>query len=307
MIKMWMLGFLAGFFLGLFLGLSVGIASAQAPPVRPEQPRPDVFPCVGCQIADRDGDGDGDLQDLNPTNLKAKRTHAIAYRVELKSGCVAGTMPADLERMNTVEAPKVGLTLRRNDTTYDFKVYISCGILHVQKCGGVNVFCLPDNFPYNTDVYMSDVLSNWDLGSRIGIPNHEVICHAVATCGEQYALCGASCGFASSPNWIDFMNTGPQSRVGFTINTCERWYRIMWPIDVNACAGLPPVVQEPPPPVVVQPPSYAPECWSTNPIHYDPAWAGRWNFCGQVWVGPLGHFVNPSTSQWYYPNGAAIP
>lgn len=51
------------------------------------------------------------------------------------------------------------------------------------------------------------------------------------------------------------------------------------------------------------PPSYAPECWGEG---YDPSWHGRWNVCDAVWVGPQGHFVDPSTWAWYFANGAPM-
>lgn len=231
-----LLAMVAGVIVGLFFGMAITVARAEPP--RPEQKRPDIFP-IDPQFVPRDvdGDGDRDMQDLNPTTIKAKRTRAIAYRVALLSGCNAGLMPADLEYMNTEEAPKVGLALSRNDQAPDFIVFISCGLTQIQKCGSVNVFCLADGFPGNTNVYMSDVLSNWDRGSRIGIPLHEIVGHAVGTWNEQYATCGASCGFAPTPGLRDVMNTGPESRHGLEAVELERWERTMWAL-VDPCAPV---------------------------------------------------------------------
>lgn len=217
----------------LFLLLLSGPSHA-APPPDPAQQRPDIFPCNGCTINDRDRNGTGDMQDLNPTTLKAKQTRAVSYRLELRPGCNAGSMPADLERMNVHAREAVGLNITRNDSSFDFKVYISCGIEQINKCGGVNVFCLPDGFPYNTDVYMSDVMSGYQEGSKLGISLHEILGHAVGTWNEQYASCGSSCGFASTPNLSDFMNTGPLSRHGFSVSELGRWERTMWSLQA-AC------------------------------------------------------------------------
>jgi hypothetical protein len=210
-----------------------------APPPSPYQQRPDIFPCDGCRIADMDGNGVGDMQDLNPTTLKAKATRAIAYRVVLRPGCSAGSIPTDLAAMNAhVQDVGLGLTLTRTDAAPDFNVYISCGLEQISKCGGVNVFCLPDGFPYDTDVYLSDVLSGWEAGSRLGIPLHEIVGHAIGTWNEQYAICGASCGFASTPNQRDIMNTGPLSRHGIEQVELDRWERTMWSL-APSCIGDP--------------------------------------------------------------------
>lgn len=216
---------------------AIALAAAEsAPAPDPAQKRPDIFPCVGCSVQDVDGNGVRDMQDLNPTTRKAKSTRSIAYRVVTLSGCSAGRMPADLDAMNAHIRENVGLNIVRNDVAYDFTVYISCGLTQINKCGSTNVFCLPDGFPYNTDVYMSDVLSGYEAGSRLGIPLHEIAGHAVGTWGEQYQADGA---FSPTVNLYDFMNTGPLSRHGFSASELGRWERTMWAL-----------VQEPPPPVV---------------------------------------------------------
>lgn len=219
-------------FLALFL-LDVSKVASQVPPAPPEQQRPDIFPCSFC-TQDRDGDGKLTMQDYNPTSVKAKKTHSISYRVLVLSGCVSGTIPSDLQGMNVhVRDSLDGFVLNRNDQSYDFTVYISCGITHINKCGSVNVYCLPDGFPFNQDVYISDVLSTYYPASRLAILLHEIIGHAISTWNEQYAQCGSSCGFASTPGLVDFMNTGPLSRQGFEKNTLARWSRTMYVLDVH--------------------------------------------------------------------------
>jgi hypothetical protein len=278
MIRAFVMAILALGLCGIGFGIiSIKSATAAAPPPSPYQQRPDVFPCDGCRIADKDGNGVGDMQDLNPTTLKAKATRAIAYRVVLRPGCSAGAIPADLAAMNAhVQDVGLGLTLRRDDQIYDFSVNISCGLEQITKCGGVNVYCLPDGFPYDTDVYLSDVLSGWDSGSRLGIPLHEILGHAIGSWNEQYALCGASCGFASTPGLRDVMNTGPLSRHGIEQIELDRWERTMWPLTADNCIGA-----------------------------TDPSWGGYWDNCRGLWIGPDGWDLNPVTGAWQDKDGVS--
>lgn len=220
---------LAALAIGVALAICDGsTARADAPPPSPAQQRPDIFPCNGCVFSDQDGDGDADMQDLNPITRKLKATRTKTYRLRLISGCSMGSYPAMMAAYEAHVLSEFGYTATRNDTFYDHTVYVSCGLVQINKCGSVNVFCLPDGFPYNGDVYMSDVLSGWDAGSQIGITCHEVCGHADATWNEQYQACGSSCGFAPTPNLRDFMNTGAQSRHGVEAIECARWMRTMW-------------------------------------------------------------------------------
>lgn len=224
------------FLLGLLVGLLIaGVVDAEAqvpaPPVA--QQRPDIFPCSFCSV-DYDLDGKLTMQDYNPTTLKAKRTRAISYRLVTMAGCNSGTIPGDLNSLNDHARQNLdGFALMRNDTQFDFTVFISCGLVHIGKCGSVNVFCLADGFPGNTNVYLSDILSGWSTGSRLSIPAHEIIGHAIGTWNEQYATCGASCGFAPTPGLRDFMNTGELSRQGFESNTLARWSRTMYVLAIH--------------------------------------------------------------------------
>lgn len=222
--------------LALFLGAVIAVTPGAAVA---DSPRPDIFPIDPRYVPrDVDGDGDRDMQDLNPTNIKAKANHEVSYRVVTLAGCNTGVVPDDLQNLVEPEFDEVNFTLTRNDRVYDFTIYVSCGLTQVAKCGSVSVFCLPDGFPYNTDIYISDVISGYTLASRLSIPLHELM-HAIGTWNEQYAECGASCGFAPSPNWIDFMNTGVQSRVGFTENTLDRWDATMYPVIDGCDLGKP--------------------------------------------------------------------
>lgn len=280
----WLLVILISSLAGVWAGLCITEpVRAEAPPPSSAQQRPDIFPCNGCVIQDADGDGDGDMQDLNPTNRKAKQTRSLTYRVRLISGCNYGNYDAILSQMQAEASSKVGLTLARNDTFYDFTVYISCGLVQINKCGSVNVFCLPDGFPYNTDVYMSDVLSGWDAGSQKGISLHEIVGHAAGTWNEQYQACGSSCGFAPTPNLRSFMNTGSLSRIGIEADDCGRWMRTMWQ-DVP-CAALY---------------GYAETDCTGETVDHGNGLTATWDTCLNVWVFSNGYTWSPFNGWWGY-------
>lgn len=283
-----------GFILGVLfmIWFNGGAAEGAPPPPAPTQQRPDIFPCVGCVLTDQDGDGDGDLQDINPVTKLVKQTKSVRYRVVLKPGCNYGSYDDILGHMNTVEAPKVGLDLGRNDTSYRFTVFISCGLEHVNKCGGINIFCLPDGFPGNCDVYMSDVLSSWDAGSKQGIPIHEIIAHCIGTWNEQYQACGASCNFAATPNHRDVMNTGPLSRHGIEAIECARWMRTMYQ-DIPCAYVYGYLTVDCSGPTVIWPGGVV-ATWNpclesygrwvgSNGVDYDPANGDLWYFGIRMW------------------------
>ena len=199
--------------------LSTEISSAEPPPPRPEQPRPDTFQWNGAS-----------LQPYSPVAVLSKANRAASYRIVVEPGCVAGTIPDDLARAEA-EFLKVGFLLYQVDATASFIVHINCGSEQIRICGGVNIFCLNRSFPYSSDMDISDVLSTYYPETRLAILMHELM-HAIATWGEQYALCGADCGFAASPNWRDIMNTGPLSRHGLETIELERWARTMYELTV---------------------------------------------------------------------------
>ena len=198
--------------------LGVGLPpkiSAEPPPPRPEQTRPDTFQWNGAS-----------LQPYSPVWVLSKQNHAASYRIVVEAGCVAGTIPDDLVRAEA-EFLKVGFLLYQVDANASFIVHINCGSEQIRICGGVNVYCLNRSFPYSSDMDISDVLSTYYPETRLSILLHEIM-HAIGVWNEQYAACGASCGFAASPNWRDIMNTGPLSRHGLEVIELERWARTMY-------------------------------------------------------------------------------
>jgi len=184
-------------------------------------------------------------------------------------GCNAGTIFNDLKALEE-ELKKVQYNLKRDDAKYNFTVRINCGVTHVSICGGIHVFCLGRGFPGIPDVDISDILSTYQPITRLSILCHEICGHAIATWNEQYAPCGASCGFLPSPGWRDFMNTGPESRHGFSEIELERWARTMYELQQD-CSGP-----------------------------TDPSWGGTWNPCTGLWEGPPWYpwDFNPITGVW---------
>ena len=259
-----------------------------APPPDPAQQRPDIFPCTGC-----------DMQLLNPVTVKSKAVRVVNYRLLTMPGCSTGTVPIDMVRVEQ-QAQLVNFTLNRNDTAYDMTVRINCGSEQIRYCGAVTTFCLGRGFPYNPDVEISDIISTYYPDSRMAILLHEIMGHAVGSWNEQYALCGASCGFAATPGFRDFMNTGPDSRHGFESSELGRWERVMYPLTVEC----------------VDNPCWDGARWVFNDGNaYEPAtgdwwlngkreWSAcnkdflRWNYQLQVWAPPKTTIYEPVRGYW---------
>lgn len=219
---------LALFIVGLFLIIRAP-AEAQAPPPRAEQPHPDVFSCgvPNCQL-------------YNPTNMEAKETHAIQYQLLVMPGCVAGLIESDLEKLRLELDEAVRFRFERNDAASDFTIRVNCGIGQFNICGSVNIWCLGRGFPGVADVDASDIMYSPVLYpeiTRLSILCHEICGHALATWNEQYCLgtettgiCKGLTKFANAPGWVDFMNTGPNSRHLFESIELERWARTMYQV-----------------------------------------------------------------------------
>src|SRR3990167_2229063 len=160
----------------LVVGLVLLKTSDAAEPPRPEQPAPDIFPCgTGC-----------DIQLLNPLTVKAKATRSASYRLLTMPGCNTGTVPEDMAWLEGHLQEKVGFRLLRDDAAYDFTVRVNCGSEQIRYCGAVTIFCLGRGFPYNPDVEISDIISNYFPESRRSILCHEICGHSTASHNEQY-------------------------------------------------------------------------------------------------------------------------
>lgn len=187
---------------------------------------PDVFQCgTGC-----------DMQLLNPVTQSAKADHVTTYRMITMPGCNSGTMYQDFANMDAYVSETVGLTMLRVNTGYEYTVRVNCGNGQITTCGSIFIFCLGRGFPYSPDIDMSDILSAYTVESKLAIPLHEVVGHAHGTWDEKYCkgptdprpVCIGKARFDPAPNQVDFMNTGADSRVGFTKLTLDRWAATMW-------------------------------------------------------------------------------
>ena len=253
---------IAGLVLVLLLSTVMAWVKAAPPaalPPRPEQPGPDQFMWNGESLAK-----------YNPMDAKVRATRGATYRFLVVSGCSAGTIPNDLKALELEVQNKLGLSLSRNDSAFDFTVYASCGSEQIRLCGAVNIFCLPFGFPYNVDVAISDILSTYQPVTRLSILLHEIAGHSLQTAGEQYCgtpttsagICRGLPRFAPAPGWRDFMNTGPDSRHGFEAIEIERWDRTMYSLQ--------------------EPRWYAPDGWSYEAARgwwFDPAGQPRFSAC----------------------------
>ena len=207
--------------------------AAQVPP-RTEQPAPDIFQASGI----------ANMQTLNPVTVRGKAQRTASYRLLTMPGCVAGTVPGDMTTLASW-LQDVNFSLVRNDAAADFTIRINCGNEHIRICGAVNIFCLGRGFPYVPDVEISDLISNWPQITRLSILCHEICGHAIGTWNEQYCtgtetagICKGLTRFTPAPGWIDFMNTGENSRHGFEAIEVARWERTMYPLQV-ACESDP--------------------------------------------------------------------
>ena len=217
-------------------------AQSAPPPPRSGQPHTDIFSAAGIS----------NMQLLNPINQLALRPeHTVAYRLLTMPGCVTGTIPQAMGRVELEASGKLidtatrtPLRLVRNDTVFNFTIRINCGSEQIRICGAVTIFCLGRGFPYVADVELSDILSSYQFDTQLAIPLHEVIGHALATWNEQYCTGNEPAGpcqglplFTSTPGWRDIMNTGPDSRHGLEDVELERWSRTMFNV-LRACSTV---------------------------------------------------------------------
>lgn len=225
--------FLLAVALGYFASSSL-VASAAPPPPRAGQPHPDQFSAAPY----------GNLAQYSPLYKKALLpAHTLSYALVTMPGCNTGSVPQAMQRVEAEASSLLRFALVRNDTSPDFTVRINCGSEQIRICGAVTIFCLGRGFPSDNDVELSDLLSTYTQESQLAIPEHEIIGHALAVWDEQYCKgtetsgpCNGLVQFASTPNWHDIMNTGPDSRHGLEAIELERWSRTMY--DVLGCAAV---------------------------------------------------------------------
>lgn len=254
--------------------------SAEPPPNQPQQ---DIFPAAGVT----------NLQDYNPVTVKGKTFRTATYNTVLIPGCVGvDQFYDDLVSLQIIAMRDFNFNLVRLETPQaDFTIYLSCGLLQSQKCSSVNIFCLPDQFPYNPDVYISDIMYSpilWPYLTRISILLHEILGHAIGTWNEQYCKgfgyqpghpCFNLPQFTPAPNWVDFMNTGVNSRHEPGPTELRRWEDTMYLIQVIQI----------------------PTCDIGDPNQF----GHRYDSCEGVWLFPDGGKFKPNSGcgEYYLPDG----
>lgn len=168
------------------------------------------------------------LQTLNPLTARLKgggRTITFAY--EVSQGCSSGNMRQTLQRAMDESQRVIGVRFIENATP-DLTIFASCGVLFTNKCDGATA-CLPDNWPYKSNIYANTIMASFFEVSQVSIWLHELSGHALATWNEQYQLGG---GFQPTPSHVTFMNVGPDSRVIWAQKDVDRWERTMYPLTV---------------------------------------------------------------------------
>lgn len=198
--------------LALLVACGVVPAYAADPPL-PNQPRPDQFP---------------GLAGLNPAERELLATGVIRWSYKQNPSCSSyGSLEADVwEAMGEVAAVTGAQVIY--DPSGPLVNYGNCGVDFTSKAGSPSVIgCLCRGYPYNVQIDFNLVMTAYPKETRISIILHEVL-HGILTWNEQYGL-----DFSPSPNWVDFMNTGPLSRHRFSYVELQRWARTAGPERLN--------------------------------------------------------------------------
>lgn len=255
-----MLRKLLAFIVGATLALSlVAPVLADAPPRDPAQQNPDIYEIAGYPSPE--------LQKLNPLTQKLKNgSREVRYRYIVMAGCSDGNMRSTLLRALQSTTTQTGVKFYEDSTNYDLTIRANCGVNFTNICGsGGAVACLGRGWPYVNDIDLNTVMATFYDLSQISIWEHEFIGHAMGTWDEQYQFNGL---FSPTPNLVDFMNTGVNSRYDWPQLSVERWWRTMWM------------------PLTVIPPCTSDPCWD-----------------GTYWTWKSGWKLNPATDQWFDPTG----
>lgn len=221
-------GIIAAMFLFVFSCGTVAPAFADPPPAAWNQPRPDIFPSgVAAHPS---------LDYYSTLDDKVETQATVLWAFDVQSGCSSVGLPgaqgalalmmADLYS-NTNTASIYVASSDRPDLT----IKIRCGATAAAEgvSGGV-VGCLCYGFPYTNDIAINDVITTYPQVTQVSILCHEYCGHALSVWNEEYcpgydASLGCTGLFAAVPNWVDIMNTGPDSRHYWGPTEIARWGR----------------------------------------------------------------------------------
>jgi hypothetical protein len=261
----YLLAFLAALALG-YAGARYAPAEAVSPPDSHQQ-NPDVYSCCSLPSVFA-GWTPGDLSTLNPLTVKLRGgTRTITYSYVVVPGCSDGNMQDNLAAMLTRTSQLTGVTFVKVSGPADVNVRATCGVdaANVGVTGGV-VGDLYPGWPYQANVNVNTIMATYPSITQQSIWAHEFVGHGLGTWHEQYQLDGT---FTPTPGLVDFMNTGPDSRILWPQNDIDRWSRTVYDITPpqTDCAYL----------------------------GYDPC-SGRWRFVDQLGQ-PTAY--DPATGIWY--------
>ena len=194
------------------------LAIADPAPELSQQPRTDTFIIEPW----------GDLDQFNPLSHKVRTTGQVIWDYQVMPGCntaqgatIGQTIGAAMGNIY-FETGVVFTYVQLGDPASDLTIRTNCGSSFTAVCGNGAAACLGRQFPYNLDIdFSQDVATYFDV-SRITVVLHELFGHALATWNEQYQP-----NFSASPNWVDVMNTGPDSRHYIQGIELSRWGRTM--------------------------------------------------------------------------------
>ena len=260
---------------GLLIGFSIGVFAGRAHaaiPPPPEQPHTDIFEVAGWPAPA--------LQALNPISTKLRAgTRVVTFRYQVMAGCADGNMRQTLGAAMAL-SEFLGLGFQEVSTGYDLTIRANCGTGFTNVCGPAAIACLGRGFPYVNDIDASTQMAAFFDVSQISIWLHELLGHALATWHEQYCLgtetsghCAGRAQFSAAPNFVSFMNTGPDSRLIWPQNDVDRWERSMYVLPAPDCSGPTDV------------------------------YGNVWDSCLARWIAPNGWRYDPTTGVWELPDG----
>lgn len=210
----------------IFCFLTVAHVHADPGSADPNQPRPDLFPSGVAQHPS--------LDYYSTLDDKVEQQGNVLWALDVQQGCSSAGVSSALSVMFSdlyANTSTAGIYVDATKTKPDLTIKIRCGATAAAEgvSGGV-VGCLCYSFPYNNDVAINDVITTYPLITMVSIFCHEVCGHAFSVWNEQYcpgydARLGCSGLFAAVPNWVDIMNTGPDSRHYWGPTEDNRWGR----------------------------------------------------------------------------------
>ena len=206
---------LIAFLTGLVIFVACGaFQPAYADDPLPNQPRPDQFPgLAGLSPAEKELLGPNSILRWNYVDNPSCGAYGSIFLDFVEA----------LDEISRVTGAWV---------VYDPAAYVqgygNCGTDFTARAGSPAVIgCLCRGFPYNVTIDFNLAMAAYPKETRVSIILHEIL-HAILVWNEQY-----NPDFSPTPNWVDFMNTGVNSRHRFLQVELDRWARTAGPERLN--------------------------------------------------------------------------